>query len=96
MPFLERLAIGFPLHTKLAGGSGHAFIDPPFHALEATNVGMGIFLLHQLPQLVSIFGDAVLDIHFAPLHILLLPANGIGQAEVIGELGLEFLQLFLV
>ena len=91
--FLHLLAEFGPVNAVLLGSHAHTLIDTAFHALEPAHIGMGIGLLHEIPKLVGMLTNPVLNIHAAPLRVLLLAADGVGQSEVIGILLLDLLQL---
>src|SRR6476469_2734478 len=94
--FLQLFLIGSPVNAVLASRGRHALINSAFHTLQTADISVSIRLLNQFPQLVCVLLNPVLNVHLAAVSILLLAADGISQAEIIGELALQLFQLFLI
>merc|ERR1712061_638811 len=59
--------------------------DSTLHTSQTAHVEVGLLQLHQVPNLLSIFADFRLDVHFLSCRILLLTGNGIVVAVLIWE-----------
>merc|ERR1719384_359807 len=79
-------------------GLAHALehvLDAGHHPLEAAEVNDGA-VVELVEHLVGVLLDLVLDVHLAALLVVLLPRQGVVQAEVVGVPGLGVLELVVV
>ena len=70
-------------------------MDTRHHALEATKVDVGT-TVELVEDLVSIFLNLILDVHFATLLVLLFAGESVVETEIVGVLLLDRLPLVIV
>ena len=98
MPLLGLLESLDPLivvkSLRLADALEHV-LDSGHHSLESAEVHVGT-TLELVEDLVGVLLDLVLDVHLSSALVLLLAAEGVVDAEVVGVTGLGVLELVVV
>mmetsp|Transcript_27835 Transcript_27835/g.57430 ORF Transcript_27835/g.57430 Transcript_27835/m.57430 type:complete len:201 (+) Transcript_27835:31-633(+) len=93
---LHRLGELRPVLAVLLRDWPEALGHSALHAFQATHVHVGLLALHELPQLVRILSHLCLNIHLLTLSVLVLSADGVVIAEVVGILLLVDFVLIVV
>merc|ERR1719327_530073 len=76
--FGKLLPVNTGLFCDWAKALGHATL----HALEAAHVHVGLLVLHQFPQVISVFCHLRLNVHLLSGSILVLARNSVVKLEL--------------
>ncbi|SBO42923.1 protein of unknown function [Cyanobium sp. NIES-981] len=85
-----------PVDALGGGGGGHRLVDAGFHAPQTAHVHVGLGIFDHREDLLGVLQHPVLNVHAAALGVLLLAADRLGVAEVVGELALVVLEVGVV
>merc|ERR1712048_291830 len=93
---LQRLHKIRPRNTLAFCNRSQRLLHSTFHALQAAHVDVRLFILQQIPNVLSILSNPCLDVHLLPSRVLLLARDCIIVAEVFGVFGRVLFVLVVV